>query len=161
PPDGRTIRRARRADPAPPRRQGLANSAAAQANDASYHPQHHRGGATLRPHRGDDVSARQGEKDGGDRPAAPAQLRNRGGRGVRALRGTDLERSARGGKSRLGRRGEQEVARRREAMTAAALAKNRYFPAALGLGSFAAFIAFVELLIRVGVINRFIVPMPS
>src|SRR2546427_6088403 len=47
-------------------------------------------------------------------------------------------------------------------MTAAAvLAKNRYVPAALGLGSFVAFIALVELLIRVGVINRFIVPMPS
>src|SRR5438034_4413530 len=44
---------------------------------------------------------------------------------------------------------------------AAALAKNRYVPAALGLGSFVAFIALIELLIRVGVINRFIVPMPS
>src|SRR5262249_36858718 len=44
---------------------------------------------------------------------------------------------------------------------AAALAKNRYFPAALGLGSFVAFIALVELLLPVGVINRFIVPMPS
>src|SRR6266566_5002603 len=44
---------------------------------------------------------------------------------------------------------------------AAALAKNRYVPAALGLGSFVAFIALVELLIRVGVVNRFIVPMPS
>src|SRR5262249_46872101 len=55
-----------------------------------------------------------------------------------------------------------EVARRREAMTAAAaLAKSRNFPAALGLGSFVAFIALVELLIRIGVINRFIVPMPS
>ena len=35
------------------------------------------------------------------------------------------------------------------------------FPAALGLVSFVVFIALVELLIRVGVINRFIVPMPS
>jgi NitT/TauT family transport system permease protein len=43
----------------------------------------------------------------------------------------------------------------------ATLAKNRYFPAALGLVSFVVFIALVELLIRVGVINRFIVPMPS
>jgi NitT/TauT family transport system permease protein len=46
-------------------------------------------------------------------------------------------------------------------MTAAALAKNRYVPAALGLGSFVVFIALIELLIRVGLINRFIVPMPS
>src|SRR5260370_15693503 len=44
---------------------------------------------------------------------------------------------------------------------AAALAKNRYVPGALALGSFVAFIALVELLIRVGAINRFIVPMPS
>ena len=40
-------------------------------------------------------------------------------------------------------------------------ANNRYFPAALGIGSFVAVIALVELLIRVGMINRFIVPMPS
>jgi ABC-type nitrate/sulfonate/bicarbonate transport system permease component len=46
-------------------------------------------------------------------------------------------------------------------MTAAALAKSRYFPTALGLGSFVVFLALIELLIRVGVINRFIVPMPS
>jgi NitT/TauT family transport system permease protein len=44
---------------------------------------------------------------------------------------------------------------------AATLAKNRYVPAVLGLVSFVVFIALVELLIRVGVINRFIVPMPS
>src|ERR1700732_2857718 len=44
---------------------------------------------------------------------------------------------------------------------AAALAKNRYFPTAVGIGSFVAFIALVELLIRIGLINRFIVPMPS
>src|ERR1700704_2421550 len=47
-------------------------------------------------------------------------------------------------------------------MTAAAtLAKNRYVPAALGVLSFVVFIALVEILIRIGVINRFIVPMPS
>jgi NitT/TauT family transport system permease protein len=43
----------------------------------------------------------------------------------------------------------------------AVLAKNRFFPAALGIGSMVAFVALVELLIRIGVINRFIVPMPS
>jgi NitT/TauT family transport system permease protein len=46
-------------------------------------------------------------------------------------------------------------------MTAAALARSRYIPAVLGLGSFAAFILLVEILIRVDLINRFIVPMPS
>jgi NitT/TauT family transport system permease protein len=46
-------------------------------------------------------------------------------------------------------------------VTAAAFTKSRYVPAALGLGSFVAFILLVEILIRVGLINRFIVPMPS
>ena len=43
----------------------------------------------------------------------------------------------------------------------AALAKRRYAPAALGLLSFVGVLVIVELLIRVNVINRFIVPMPS
>jgi NitT/TauT family transport system permease protein len=46
-------------------------------------------------------------------------------------------------------------------MSAASLASNRYVPPALGLGSFVVVIALVELLIRVGLINRFIVPLPS
>lgn len=46
-------------------------------------------------------------------------------------------------------------------MTAATLAKNRYFPATVGLISFVVFIALIELFIRVGLINRFIVPLPS
>jgi NitT/TauT family transport system permease protein len=41
------------------------------------------------------------------------------------------------------------------------LANNRYLPAALGIGSLIAFVGVVELLIRVGLVNRFIVPMPS
>src|SRR5438105_12700291 len=43
----------------------------------------------------------------------------------------------------------------------ATLANNRYLPPALGIGSLIAFVALVELLIRIGLINRFIVPMPS
>src|SRR5262245_8765844 len=43
----------------------------------------------------------------------------------------------------------------------AALTKSRWFPLALGLGSFAVFIVAIELLIRAGLINRFIVPMPT
>jgi NitT/TauT family transport system permease protein len=42
-----------------------------------------------------------------------------------------------------------------------AAARERGVPVALGLGAFVAFIVGVELLIRVGVINRFIVPMPT
>ncbi len=46
-------------------------------------------------------------------------------------------------------------------MSAAATARDRILPLALGLGTLAAAILAVELLIRAGVINRFIVPMPS
>ena len=41
------------------------------------------------------------------------------------------------------------------------VAKHKYFPAALGIGSLFVFVALLELLIRVGMIKRFIVPMPS
>ena len=41
------------------------------------------------------------------------------------------------------------------------ITRTRYFPAILGLGSFAAFVLVVELLIYVDVLNRFIVPPPS
>src|SRR5262245_50962153 len=42
-----------------------------------------------------------------------------------------------------------------------AISNHRYFPLVLGLGSVVAAIALIEVLIRLGVINRFIVPMPS
>ena len=41
------------------------------------------------------------------------------------------------------------------------ITKARWYPAVLGLGSFAAAIVLIELFIRLGLINRFIVPMPS
>jgi len=46
-------------------------------------------------------------------------------------------------------------------MTTATLARQRYVAPALGLGSIIVFTALVELLIRIGLINRFIVPLPS
>ena len=46
-------------------------------------------------------------------------------------------------------------------MSAAAAARDRVVPLALGLGTLVVVIAAVELLIRIDVINRFIVPMPS
>ena len=46
-------------------------------------------------------------------------------------------------------------------MTAAALARSRAAPAVLGFGTLIVGILAVEVLIRVGVINRFIVPLPS
>jgi NitT/TauT family transport system permease protein len=45
--------------------------------------------------------------------------------------------------------------------TADTLTKHRAFPLALGLGSLVLVIAVVEALIRAGLINRFIVPLPS
>src|SRR5436305_13291894 len=39
--------------------------------------------------------------------------------------------------------------------------QRNLIPFALGLGTLIAAIAFMELLIRVGLVNRFIVPMPS
>jgi NitT/TauT family transport system permease protein len=44
---------------------------------------------------------------------------------------------------------------------AATLAKSRYVPPALGILSLIVFVALIETLIRIGLINRFIVPMPS
>jgi NitT/TauT family transport system permease protein len=46
-------------------------------------------------------------------------------------------------------------------MSAAVTARDRLLPLALGLGTLIAAIAAVEALIRLGAINRFIVPMPS
>ena len=46
-------------------------------------------------------------------------------------------------------------------MSAQAITKARWFPGVLGFGSFIAAVLLIELLIRVGLINRFIVPLPS
>jgi len=46
-------------------------------------------------------------------------------------------------------------------MTTAALSQARYAPAALGTLSIIVLIGLIELLIRIGMINRFIVPLPS
>jgi NitT/TauT family transport system permease protein len=46
-------------------------------------------------------------------------------------------------------------------MSAAGLATRRFIPPLVGLSSFVFILAAVEVLIRIGVINRFIVPLPS
>ena len=46
-------------------------------------------------------------------------------------------------------------------MSMVAVTRTRVFPLALGLGALAAAILAVEVLIRIGAINRFIVPLPS
>jgi NitT/TauT family transport system permease protein len=46
-------------------------------------------------------------------------------------------------------------------VTTAAAVRDRVLPLALGWGALIAFIVAVEVLIRIGVINRFIVPLPT
>jgi len=46
-------------------------------------------------------------------------------------------------------------------MTSLALSRVRFLPFALGLGTFIAAALIIEVLIRVGLVNKFIVPMPS
>ncbi|HVY56724.1 MAG TPA: ABC transporter permease, partial [Xanthobacteraceae bacterium] len=46
-------------------------------------------------------------------------------------------------------------------MTGAAVARTRYGPVLVGFASLIGFFLLVEVLIRVGAINRYIVPMPS
>ncbi len=46
-------------------------------------------------------------------------------------------------------------------MSGALITKARWFPTVLGLGSFVAVILAIEALIRIGLVNRFIVPTPS
>jgi NitT/TauT family transport system permease protein len=46
-------------------------------------------------------------------------------------------------------------------VNAAAISRSRFLPPALGFGTLVAAILAVEVLIRLGAINRFIVPMPS
>src|ERR1051326_3035434 len=46
-------------------------------------------------------------------------------------------------------------------MTAAALARSRVFPIAIGLVSLVALLVLVQIVIEAGLLNRFIVPPPS
>src|SRR5262249_7970683 len=126
-----------------------------------HHPQYHGSRAALRPHPGDDLPPGPAQARGRHRPAAPAHLRNRVQRGVRALCRADLERPARGGEQGPARRRGGEAATGCVVSATATLAKHRGFPPPLVLGSFAGVIVLVEVLIRAGLINRFIVPMPS
>ena len=55
-------------------RQGAADPATAEADDAADHAQHHRGGPDVGPHPGDDLPSRQGEADRRHQPAATAHV---------------------------------------------------------------------------------------
>jgi NitT/TauT family transport system permease protein len=46
-------------------------------------------------------------------------------------------------------------------MSAAALSRSKYFPTLVGLATFVLLILLIEILIRLGAVNRFIVPLPS
>src|SRR5262249_23627357 len=80
--------------------------------------------------------------------------------GLRPVCGANLERSARRSDPRPCRTGAPPAGGAR-AMRTAALAQARYAPAALGTLSIIVLIGLIELLIRIGMINRFIVPLPS
>ncbi len=97
---------------------------------------------------------------GGDRPAAPAHLRDRLQRSLRPLRRRDLGRPARGGEPRHAP-GRAPRARRGAAMMRALAKTIRAAPALVGLASLAALFLAVEALIRIGAINRYVVPLPS
>ena len=98
-----------------------------------------------------------------DRPAAAALLRDRVERSLRPLCRADLERPARRSEPRHARRRKPRAPRRRARVVTAARrsTRSRAAPLALGFGTLVVAILAVEILIRVGVINRFIVPMPS
>ena len=93
-----------------------------------------------------------------DQIAAPALVRNRRLRRVRPLCGAGLGGSARRSDPRP--RGSRSPRAGRQ-MTSLALSRIRFVPAALGIGTFFAAALIIEILIRYGFINRFIVPMPS
>ena len=46
-------------------------------------------------------------------------------------------------------------------MTSAAFPRSRYVPTLIGLASIVTFVALIEHLIRIGLINRYIVPLPT
>jgi len=92
-------------------------SAAAQADDAADHPQHHRGGAALRPHPGDDLSSRQGEAMVEIKLPRPRSSEIVSSEAFGRYVAQNLERPAGGGDPRARRRGGAQAARGREAMT--------------------------------------------
>src|SRR5262249_38689073 len=138
------------------RRQGAADPAPAEADVSAHHAQYYRSRAARRPRAGHDLSARADQAPGADRVAASGFQRNRVDRCVRPLRCADLGRPARGTKARHARR--RAAARGAQVMT---LRAHRVVPFVLGLGTLVLLIAMMELLIRAGVINKFIVPTPS
>ena len=95
----------------------------------------------------------------GYRPAAPAHVRNRRrsdafGHYVAQIWGDLREEASRGMR-------DDEKLRADAANERARTKQCAWCQLALGLGTFVGAIVLVEVLIRVGVLNRFIVPMPS
>ena len=130
------------------------------------HAQSDRGGAAFRPRAGDDVPAGTPEARRRHRPAASARLRGRRQRGVRPLCRRDLAGPARRSESRHSRRTNRACSSGGAAADDASEPQRRSIaaprPADASASTTAiAVIALVEILIRVGVINRFIVPLPS
>ena len=136
---------------------------ALQADHAPHHAQPDRGGAAVRPGARDDLPARAAEAIRRDRPAASARFGGRVERCVRPLRRGDLARPARGGEPRhRGRRiagtaaGAETIA-----MTTRHWARSRNAARLVGIATTVAVIALVEALTRAGMINAFVVPLPT
>ena len=131
----------------------------------AHHPQHHRGGAALRPHPGDDLSARQGEAHRW-RSICRARAPPRSSRARRS--GATWRRSgaicARRRAAACGGRGEVRcrAAHHHEHRVCGRSTKTRWFPIVARVGIvLPASSSWSRCLIRIGLINRFIVPMPS
>jgi energy-coupling factor transporter ATP-binding protein EcfA2 len=92
------------------------------------------------------------------RPTAAADVLSRRQRRVRPLCRANLERPARGSESRHSRRRVEAAQPRGAPMTRRLPA---YAAPALGVATLVAVFALLEVLIRAGAINRFVVPLPS
>ena len=127
------------------------------------HPQPDRGGAALRPHPGDDLPAGQDQAHRRDQAAAPAHLRDRQQRRFRPLRRANLGRSARGGEPRASRttRRAWRAPGTSTPMSAQSAIRRQGVPFVFGIACLLALVALIEVLIRIGLINPFIVPKPS
>src|SRR6202008_1142902 len=96
---------------------------------------------------------------GGDRPAAPAHLRDRLQRHLRQIRRPDLGGPARGGVPRHARL--SGAPRRAGESLMQARSAHPWSPTLVGVLTLVVLFAVIEALIRAGLINQYIVPPPS
>src|SRR5262249_48643489 len=139
-----------RADETASWRQGSADPAGSRADHAAHHRQYHGSRATRGSRLRHDLSSGQAQTRGRAQAAAPAHLRNRVERSIRALCRADLERSARRGEPGNARRRGRKAPGGSAPVKSTALAKAKFYGPALGLVSVIGAIMMVEGLIRIG-----------